>query len=186
MITAVSPVLRCAARALFRFRKSAAAAWRWLGANAKVLAPFGPTRLRSHSKARRRPIRTYDGTRMPAWQRERTNWCHGLPAESGHGRLSASITQGAEDGRRWPNRRFFPQVATFLSLRRSREKFDAASRGPPQLYHTFAFRPELGDTKSPSSEIKIARRWHSPSSELASPGFSFLSELGDLSGFSLF
>ena len=89
MITAVSPVLRCAARALFRFRKSAAAAWRWLGANAKMLAPFSPTRLRSHFKSRRRPIRTYDGTRMPAWQRERTNWCHGLPAESGHGRLSA-------------------------------------------------------------------------------------------------
>ena len=112
MITAVSPVLRCAARALFRFRKSAAAAWRWLGANAKVLAPFSPTRLRSHFKACRRPIRTYDGTRMPAWQRERTNWCHGLPAESGHGRLSASITLRApkmdEDGqivaffRWWP------------------------------------------------------------------------------------
>ena len=89
MIPAVGPVLRCAARALFRFRKSAAAAWRWLGANAKVLAPFGPTRLRSHSKACRRPIRTYDGTRMPAWQPQRTKACHGLPAESGHGRLSA-------------------------------------------------------------------------------------------------
>ena len=116
MITAVSPVLRCAARALFRFRKSAAAAWRWLGANAKVLAPFSPTRLRSHFKARRRPIRTYDGTRMPAWQRERTNWCHGLPAESGHGRLSASITQGAEDGRRWPNHRFFRWWPPFTLL----------------------------------------------------------------------
>ena len=84
MITAVSPVLRYAARALFRFRKSAAAAWRWLGANAKMLAPFSPTRLRSHFKACRRPIRTYDGTRMPAWQRERTNWSHGLPAQSDH------------------------------------------------------------------------------------------------------
>ena len=114
MITAVSPVLCYAARALFRFRKSAAAAWRWLGANAKVLAPFSPTRLRSHSKARRRPIRTYDGTRMPAWQPQRPKACHGLPAESGHGRLSASITQGAEDGRRWLNRRFFPLRSTPL------------------------------------------------------------------------
>ena len=133
MITAVSPVLRCAARALFRFRKSAAAAWRWLGANAKVLAPFGPTRLRSHSKACRRPIRTYDGTRMPAWQPQRTKACHGLPAESGHGRLSASITQGAEGRRRWPNRRFFPLVATFYTTRRSRGNFERVRAAPPGL-----------------------------------------------------
>ena len=133
MITAVSPVLRCAARALFRFRKSAAAAWRWLGANAKVLAPFGPTRLRSHSKACRRPIRTYDGTRMPAWQPQRTKACHGLPAESGHGILSTPSRICPAGRRRWTFHHFFPLVATFYTTRRSRGNFERVRAAPPGL-----------------------------------------------------
>ena len=133
MITAVSPVLRYAARALFRFRKSAAAAWRWLGANAKMLAPFNPTRLRSHFKARRRPIRPYDGTRMPAWQRERTNWCHGLPAESGHGRLSAFHHSGRRRWTKMAKSSLFSLVATFYTTRRSRGNFERVRAAPPGL-----------------------------------------------------
>ena len=44
-----------------------------------------------------------------------------------------SITQGAEDGRRWPNRRFFPLVATFYTTRRSRGNFERARAAPPGL-----------------------------------------------------
>ena len=82
MMTANSAVHSWAARALFRLRKFAAAGWRQFFANAEVLAPLSPTRLRSRLKPLGRPIRTYDGTCVPACQRQRTNWLHGLPAMS--------------------------------------------------------------------------------------------------------
>ena len=82
MMTATSAVHSWAARELFRLRKFAAAGWRQLLANAEVLATFGPTRLRSRLKPLGRPIGTYDGTCVPACQRQRTNWLHGLPAMS--------------------------------------------------------------------------------------------------------
>ena len=82
MMTANSAVHSWAERALFRLRKFAAAGWRQFFANAEVLAPLSPTRLRSRLKPLGRPIRTYDGTCVPACQRQRTNWLHGLPAMS--------------------------------------------------------------------------------------------------------
>mgnify|MGYP007008015136 CR=1 FL=1 len=44
-----------------------------------------------------------------------------------------SITQGAEGRRRWPNRRFFPLVATFYTTRRSRGNFERVRAAPPGL-----------------------------------------------------
>ena len=84
MMTATSAVRSWAARALFRLRKFAAAGEHDRLANAEVLATFGPTRLRNRSKPLGRPIGTYDGTCVPACQRQRTNWLHGLPAMSDH------------------------------------------------------------------------------------------------------
>ena len=82
MMTANSAVHYWAARALFRLRKFAAAGEHDRLANAEVLATFGPTSPRSRSKPLGRPIGTYDGTCVPACQRQRTNWLHGLPAMS--------------------------------------------------------------------------------------------------------
>ena len=52
-----------------------------------MLAPFSPTRPRSRAASRGRPIRTYVGTVSPVWQPQKTNWCHGLTAESDTSRL---------------------------------------------------------------------------------------------------
>ena len=62
VMTAISAVHRKDARALFRFRKSAAAGQHDLLAIVKMPAAFGPTRPRSRATSRGRPIRTYVGT----------------------------------------------------------------------------------------------------------------------------
>ena len=120
MMTANSAVHSWAERALFRLRKFAAAGWRQFFANAEVLAPLSPTRLRSRLKPLGRPIGTYDGTCVPACQRQRTNWLHGLPAMSDLCIESAFHRSHRRKGQRWPNRHFSPLGATFPSLRRSR------------------------------------------------------------------
>ena len=69
VMTAISAVHRKDARALFWFRKSAAAGQHDLFlAIVKMPAAFGPTRPRSCATSRGRPIRTYVGTVLPAWQ----------------------------------------------------------------------------------------------------------------------
>ena len=120
MMTAISAVHSWAARALFRLRKFAAAGEHDRLANAEVLATFGPTRLRNRSKPLGRPIGTYDGTCVPACQRQRTKWLHGLPAMSDLCIESAFHRSYRRKGQRWPNRHFSPRGATFPSLRRSR------------------------------------------------------------------
>ena len=120
MMTGISAVHSWAARALFRLRKFAAAGEHDRLANAEVLAPLSPTRLRSRLKPLGRPIRTYDGTCVPACQRQRTNWLHGLPAKSDHGILSHSHRICPARRRKWPNRAFCPLVTPFPSLRRFR------------------------------------------------------------------
>ena len=120
MMTANSAVHSWAERALFRLRKFAAAGEHDRLANAEVLAPLSPTRLRSRLKPLGRPIRTYDGTCVPACQRQRTNWLHGLPAMSDLCIASAFHRSHRRKGQRWPNRHFSPLGATFPSLRRSR------------------------------------------------------------------
>ena len=114
VMTAISAVHRKDARALFRFRNSAAAGRHDLFGNVKMPAAFGPTRQRTRAKSRGRPIRTYVGTRRPAWQPQPTNWCHGLTAESENCRLVGLHHSEAEGRRRSPNRHFCPLVAPIL------------------------------------------------------------------------
>ena len=120
MITAISAVHSWAARALFRLRKFAAAGEHDRLANAEVLATFGPTRPRNRSKPLGRPIGTYDETCVPACQRQRTNWLHGLPAMSDLCIESAVRRSHRRGRRKWPNRAFYPLVTPFPSLRRFR------------------------------------------------------------------
>ena len=114
VMTAISAVHRKDARALFRFRKSAAAGQHDLLAIVKMPAAFGPTRPRSRATSRGRPIRTYVGTRRPAWQPPPINWCHGLTDESETGILSTLLAFCPTARRRWPNRHFCPLVAPIL------------------------------------------------------------------------
>ena len=125
VLGAVTPVGEATRSATERLESvtihTASHAWKHVGrANDEVLATFGPTRPRSRSKPLGRPIGTYDGTCVPACQRQRTNWLHGLPAMSGLCIESAFHGSHRQKGQRWPNRHFSPLGATFPSLRRSR------------------------------------------------------------------
>ena len=99
VMTAISAVHRKAARALLRFRKLIATGQHDLLAIVKMPAAFGPTRPRSRATSRGRPIRTYVGTVLPAWQPQKTNWCHGLSAESENCRPVGQHHCAAENGR---------------------------------------------------------------------------------------
>ena len=114
VMTAISAVHQKAARALLRFRKCGGAGRHDLFGNVKMPAAFGPTRQRTRAKSRGRPIRTYVGTRRPAWQPPPINWCHGLTDESENCRLVGLHHSEAERWRRWPNRHFCPLVAPIL------------------------------------------------------------------------
>ena len=120
VMTAISAVHSWAARALFRLRKFVADGWHDHARNTEMLAAFGPTRPRSRSKALCRPIGTYDGTCLPARERQRTNWCHGSTEKSDHCFQSAVRRSPARRRRRWPKRAFFPLVTPLLLLWRSR------------------------------------------------------------------
>ena len=120
VMAAISAVHSWAARALFRLRKFVADGWHDHARNTEMLVAFGPTRPRSRSKALGRPIGTYDGTCLPARERQRTNWCHGSTEKSDHCFQSAVHRSFRRGRRRWPNRAFCPLVAPFASLRRSR------------------------------------------------------------------
>ena len=115
MMTAISAVHSWAARALFRLRKFVADGWRDHARNTEMLVAFGPTRPRSRSKALGRPIGTYDGTCLPARERQRTNWCHGSTEKSDHCFQSAVRRSPARRRRRWPKRAFCPLVTPFFS-----------------------------------------------------------------------
>ena len=99
VMTAISAVHRQAVRALFRVRKLSRASRHDLLAIVKMPAAFGPTRPRSRTTSRGRPIRTYVGTVLPAWQPQKTNWCHGLTDESDTYRLVGQHHCAGEDGR---------------------------------------------------------------------------------------
>ena len=92
-------------------------------------AAFGPTRPRSRAKSCRRPIRTYVGTTLPAWQPQPTNWCHGLTAESDTGRLVGQHHCAAENG---PSVSFFPLWPPFYDSDGPGEAWNGSgrSRGP--------------------------------------------------------
>ena len=114
MMTAISAVHWQVARALLRFGQISRAAWHDLFGNAELQATFGPTRPRNRVKSCRRPIRTYVGTTLPAWQPLPINWRHGLTAESETSRPVGLHHSEAEGWRRSPNRHLGPLVATIL------------------------------------------------------------------------
>ena len=129
VMTAISAVHRKAARALFRFRKFIATGQHDLLAIVKMPAAFGPTRPRSRATSRGRPIRTYVGTVLPAWQPQKTNWCHGLSAENDTSRPVGQHHCAAENGR---SVSFFPLWPPFYDSDGPGEAWNGSgrSRGP--------------------------------------------------------
>ena len=87
---------------------------------AKKLSTFEPTRHRNRPKAFCTGVRPYERTPWPAWQPDRTNWCHGSPAEHAWSLLARGQPPSSPDGRGRPNRQSSPLMATFLMLSRSR------------------------------------------------------------------
>ena len=152
MMTAISAVHSWAARAFFGLRKFAAAGEHDRIANAEVLATFGPTRLRSRSKPLGRPIGTYDGTCVPACQRQRTNWLHGLPAMSDlciESAFHRSHRRKAKDGR----------IVTFLRW------------GPPSPHSGGPGEPKNGSWRSRWPSLRPDGAWTVPrSAGTDSPG----------------
>ena len=125
VMTAISAVHRKGARALFRFRKSAAAGRHDLLAIVKMPAAFGPTRPRSRATSCGRPIRTYVGTILPARQPQKTNWCHGLSAESENCRPVGQHHCAAENGR---SVSFFPLWPPFYDSDGPGEAWNGSGR----------------------------------------------------------
>ena len=87
---------------------------------AKKLSTFEPTRHRSRPEAPGTGVRPYERTRLPARQPDRTNWCHGSPAEHAWSLLSAGQPPSSPGGPGRPSRLPSPLRATFLLLPRSR------------------------------------------------------------------
>ena len=86
----------------------------------KKLSTFELTRHRNRSEALGTGVRPYETTCLPAWQPDRTNWCHGSPAGHAWSLQARGLPPSSPDGRRWPNLTLGPLVATFLMLPRSR------------------------------------------------------------------
>ena len=87
---------------------------------AKKLSTFEPTRHRNRPKAFCTGVRPYERTPWPAWQPDRTNWCHGSPAGHAWSLLARGQPPSSPDGRGRPIRQSSPLMATFLMLSRSR------------------------------------------------------------------
>ena len=86
----------------------------------KKLSTFEPTRHRNRSEALGTGVRLYETTCLPAWQPDRTNWCHGSPAQHAWSLLQRGKPPSRPDGPGRPNRQPSPLTATFLMLSRSR------------------------------------------------------------------
>ena len=87
---------------------------------AEKLSTFEPTRHRNRSEALGTGVRPYETTCLPAWQPDRTNWCHGSPAQHAWSLLEAGQPPSRPNGPGRPNRQPSPLTATFLMLSRSR------------------------------------------------------------------
>ena len=118
--TASIPMHRALPRATFRLRLSSRRGAAASSAHGKSQAPFEMIRHRGHPKALRRAIPPYEGSRLPVWQQQTPNWCHGF-ADGQHpvGSIGGWRLQ-RRSGRRWPIREFCPLMATFRMLPRSR------------------------------------------------------------------
>ena len=114
------PTQRAGPRATFRSRGPTFVGRRLGARGAEKLSTFEPTRHRNRPKAFRTGVRPYESTPWPAWQPDRTNWCHGSPAEHAWSLLARGQPPSSPDGRGRPNRQSSPLMATFLMLSRSR------------------------------------------------------------------
>ena len=113
-------------------------------------AAFGPTRPRSRAKSCRRPIRTYVGTTLPAWQPQPTNWCHGLTAESDTCRPVGQHHCAAENAR---SVSFFPLWPPFYDSDGPGEAWNGSVRP-----HWASLRPD-GVRTVPTVARTVSRRW---------------------------
>ena len=133
MTTAPISTQRSGPRAASRSRGPTFVGRRLGARGAEKLSTFEPTRHRDRPKAFRTGVRPYESTTWPAWQPDRTNWCHGSPAEHAWSLLSAGQPPSSPGGRGRPNRQSSPLMATFLMLSRSREAIGRVRATPGAL-----------------------------------------------------
>ena len=120
---------------------------------AEKLSTFEPTRHRNRPKAFCTGVRPYERTPWPTWQPDRTNWCHGSPAEHAWSLLARGQPPSSPDGRGRPNRQSSPLMATFLMLSRSRGAIGRVRATPGALSYgwTDYGRPRRSDGRSPGA-----------------------------------
>ena len=133
MMPALIPMRRSGPRATFRSRDPTFVGRRAASATFTFPTPCEPTRHRSHPMARSKGVRPYERTALPAWQPDRTNWCHGSPAGHAWSLQARGLPPSSPDGRRWPNLTLGPLVATFLMLPRSRRAIGRVRATPGAL-----------------------------------------------------
>ena len=114
------PTQRAGPRATLRSRGPTFVGRRAGARSAEKLSTFEPTRHRNRPEAFCTGVRPYERTPWPAWQLDRTNWCHGSPAQHAWSLLQAGQPPSRPDGPGRPNRQSSPLMATFLMLPRSR------------------------------------------------------------------
>ena len=100
---------------------------------AEKLSTLEPTRHRNSPEALATGVRPYERTPWPAWQPDRTNWCHGSPAGHAWSLLARGQPPSSPDGRGRPNRQSSPLMATFLMLSRSRGAIGRVQATPGAL-----------------------------------------------------
>ena len=132
------PTQRAGPRATFRSRGPTFVGRRAGARGAEKLSTFEPTRHRNRPKAFCTGVRPYERTPWPAWQPDRTNWCHGSPAGHAWSLLARGQPPSSPDGRGWPNRQSSPLMATFLMLPRSRGATGRVRATPGALSTTTA------------------------------------------------
>ena len=118
----------------------------------KKLSTFEPTRHRNRSEALGTGVRPYETTCLPAWQPDRTNWCHGSPAQHAWSLLQAGQPPSRPDSPGRPNRQPSPLTATCLIYAPSVPGSHRAGPGDlgGALYgRTDYGRPRRSDGRSP-------------------------------------
>ena len=119
-IPVVDPMHPDVTRATLRSRIFTASGRRLHRGAADRWPTFEPKTLRGYLGPLARPFRTYQRKHMPAWRRERTNSCHGLPYRHGPWPMVGMRQRQARCGRGWPFWDSSPLSNLFLLLLRSR------------------------------------------------------------------
>ena len=84
IMAALIPKQSAHSRATFRSRTTTCAGRAGSSRTVQVQSTIRPTRQRSHSEVHVTGVRTHERMRMPMWQLQETNSCHGLPDGCGH------------------------------------------------------------------------------------------------------